>query len=348
MKQLLNAVTKTIGIYNNFTRTICCTNYIPIKKKIIQIPKGALYSTKKLKMELEHFDYVVTYPKNLTQIDTKEKIVATTPVVLLFGWANSKDKHLAKYSKIYEEKGMITIRYCIPNQYFFWEPSKAPVVSRKIASLVCELNLDRHPIIVHTFSNGGSIVYLNISKALETTPKPLNIKGVIFDSAPGNRRLIGYFWVLSDLYREQILQKPIAFLITVGVSIFMACENIYNLVDKKGIEKYLDVTKYLNSEKYRWPQHCIYSKKDQIVYAPDVDEFIARRKKLGIEVTSLCFQDSPHVSHYMYHKEEYTKSVLEFIDNCLKMQQNQKTIHSIYNNSSSKEKEVKPITTSKL
>lgn len=295
----------------------------PVNKQIISANSKAFYSTKQMKMDEKlEFDYVVTYPNNEAQINPKQRIQKLdnkVPVVILFGWAHCKDKHLAKYSKIYEDKGMITIRYCLPNQYFFWEPSKMPIIGQKIANLSCELNLDEHPIFVQSFSNGGSTVYLNMSKALDKLPRPLNIKGILFDSTPGSRRLIGFYRVLSEVYREQKLSfvAPRAFFIVAGVAVLWNFEKIYNLVNPKGTDGYLDVCRYLNTEKYRWPQHCIYSTNDNIVYAPDIARFIECRKKLGIDVTSLCFNDSPHVSHYMYHKEEYTKSVLDFIDKCL-------------------------------
>lgn len=322
-----------VGIYNS-SRTISHLtvaptdlNFVqslkPVNKQIISANSKVFYSTKKIGMDEKlEFDYVVTYPNNEAQINPTQRLQILdkkVPVVVLFGWAHCQDKHLAKYSKIYEDKGMITIRYCLSDQYFFWEPSKMPIIGQKIANLICELNLDEHPIFVQSFSNGGSTVYLNMSKALNKLPRPLNIKGILFDSTPGSRRLVGYYNVISEVYKEEkrFLVAPRALLMAAGVAVLWNFEKIYNLANPKSTGGFLDVCRYLYSEKYQWPQHCIYSTKDNIVYAPDIGKFIEYRKRLGIDITSLCFYDSPHVSHYMYHKEEYTKSVLDFIDKCL-------------------------------
>lgn len=41
------------------------------------------------------------------------------PVVYLLGWTGATDKHLAKYSEIYEKEGFITLRYITPSHVPF-------------------------------------------------------------------------------------------------------------------------------------------------------------------------------------------------------------------------------------
>ena len=61
-------------------------------------------------MAEDDFDYHITFPSPVSpdikddepdeQINTEEK----NPTVILLGWSGCKDKHLAKYSTIYDEK----------------------------------------------------------------------------------------------------------------------------------------------------------------------------------------------------------------------------------------------------
>ena len=81
------------------------------------------------------------------------------PVVFLLGWAGSRDKHLARYSKIYEDAGCVTIRYTAPDEYIFFEQDKVRPLARKLLDLVEEMSLENSPVLVHSFSNGGCVVY---------------------------------------------------------------------------------------------------------------------------------------------------------------------------------------------
>lgn len=73
----------------------------------------ANHSNIKMADRVDNLDYHLTFPspnfnyeKNNGETDfvfvVNEKKL---PIVVLFGWAGCKDKYLAKYSQIYEEKG---------------------------------------------------------------------------------------------------------------------------------------------------------------------------------------------------------------------------------------------------
>lgn len=58
------------------------------------------------------------------------------------------------------------------------------------------MNFENNPFIVHVFSNGGAYLYHNIVLAMKKSQQPVNIRGMIFDSAPGDRRVLGLFRAL--------------------------------------------------------------------------------------------------------------------------------------------------------
>lgn len=119
------------------------------------------------------------------------------PVVLLLGWAGCQDKYLQKYSKIYEDRGLITVRYTAPISKLFWHRSDMLLIGDKILRLLYDMNFDQHPVIVHVFSNGGAYLYQHIALAIRRAQMPIQIRGMIFDSAPGERRVTGLFRALK-------------------------------------------------------------------------------------------------------------------------------------------------------
>lgn len=36
-----------------------------------------------------------------------------------------------------------------------------------------------------------------------------------------------------------------------------------------------------------------------------------------MDVTTLCFEDTPHVKHYIFRKETYVNAILNFVNKCL-------------------------------
>ena len=73
------------------------------------------------------------------------------PVVFLLGWAGCIDKHLSKYSKIYEDFGCITIRYTAPAEYIFFDVEKIRPLAKKLLDLISEMSLEENPVFIHVF-----------------------------------------------------------------------------------------------------------------------------------------------------------------------------------------------------
>jgi hypothetical protein len=54
------------------------------------------------------------------------------------------------------------------------------------------------------------------------------------------------------------------------------------------------------------------------IFCPkDIEYFADYRQSVGIDVTSLCYDDSPHVKHYSHNKDSYVNSVCNFLNKCL-------------------------------
>ncbi|XP_015836233.1 transmembrane protein 53 isoform X2 [Tribolium castaneum] len=226
--------------------------------------------------DLDNLEYYIKFPSpnfNYSQpngtgesdyvfVVNEEKI----PVILLFGWAGCQDKYLAKYSQIYEDRGLITLRYTAPVKCLFWKRLQMITIGERLVKLLVDLNFENHPIIVHCFSNGGAFLYQNFTLALEKSPKPIQV-------------------VSNYISPKKTFQS----------------NPLENLKDDKN----------------NCPQHFIYSKKDILIPYTDIEYFANYRKSLGIDVTTLCYETSPHVKHYTENKESYVSSVCNFLNKCL-------------------------------
>ncbi|XP_063697883.1 transmembrane protein 53-A-like [Culicoides brevitarsis] len=237
-----------------------------------------------------------------------------TPVVLLLGWLGCQDKHLKKYSKIYEDRGMTTLRYTVPGDALFvWRP-KMTRISKSILRTLEEENLTKNPLIVHVFSNGGAYAFKYISDEMKNSQLELDIRGQIFDSAPCGAGALGNFYhVLKEIIgKDKIYSSLVASSLIFGVICIQILKYPFQayLADKNPYEGLLQ-------DQRNFPQLFLYSKEDKLMPFEDVEKFIKARKKLGIDVTSNCFNGSPHVSHYLMFKDAYLTLIDDFLKKCL-------------------------------
>ncbi|KAK0098048.1 hypothetical protein PV326_011583 [Microctonus aethiopoides] len=238
------------------------------------------------------------------------------PVVILLGWAGCQDKYLAKYSAIYEEKSYITLRYIAPVECLFWRRDKLPNIAKQLLEVISDKSLDQHPIFFHIFSNGGAFLYQHISLAMEQAKNPLQVKGVIFDSAPGQRRLTSLYRAISAIIGGNLLKNiPMSCVITA----FVAMLWIYEIISRAWGKSQLtpgDVIS-LSEEPHSWPQLFLYSNADTLIPAVDIEKFANRRAERGVNVQLVLFTDSPHVKLYAMYPDVYINTVRNFIHGCL-------------------------------
>ncbi|XP_057333328.1 transmembrane protein 53 [Microplitis mediator] len=276
--------------------------------------KGDIYdSDKKNNDELNKDDFVFIYDDN------------KKPVIVLLGWAGCQDKYLAKYSAIYEEKSFITLRCTAPVEYLFLRHDKLPSIGRKLLNIIKERNLDEHPIIFHIFSNGGAYLYQHVSLAMDQINNNIKVKGVIFDSAPGERRITSLFKALSAIMGgNPVINIPFSFVITVFLSILWICETISHALGLSNLPSPSNPYTLIN-ESNKWPQLFLYSNADTLIPAADVEKFAYYRAKRGVEVQLVLFTDSPHVKHYAVYRDVYIDIVCNFINDCLTEKVNKDT-----------------------
>lgn len=269
-------------------------------------------------MDEDDLEYHITFPSpGLETTDDSEEDKET--VVLILGWAGSIDKHLAKYSLLYEQKGCITIRCSISMEQILFKTNGARKVAEKLLELLSDLSLDLNPVMIHLFSNGGGGVYRQISQLVhQSNPPLLDIRGCVLDSAPSK---VSIFTAVRASFRAiQVKLTWLRYPIAAFVFLVMSTVYLYNFIATLlGLSTTQRHSYYraMKEDKARCPQLYLFSKADDLVPHKDVQEMVDYRKSKGIDVESICWDDSPHVQHLRVHREAYIAAVYNFLNKCL-------------------------------
>ncbi|XP_076441455.1 LOW QUALITY PROTEIN: transmembrane protein 53-like [Babylonia areolata] len=277
------------------------------------------------------FTYSVHFPDNGSSNDEEDDKQSfevihkseagdhTTPVVVLLGWAGCKEKHLRKYTPIYEKKGYITLTLIVPAKTLFFHAYKITDVAHGLLNILAENSLSNNPIIFHVFSNGGSMVYSQLAALINSSNSEkqhrLSVAGVIFDSTPGKRRILNAVKAfMSTLQFGEVFRYLLGFCLLMYL-VFNHCLRLL-LPGMLAMENGFQLFNSICMDACKCPQLFLYSKGDKIIMAEDVEEVIAVRKEKGVQVKSICWEDSQHVAHMRAHPEVYSKACMDFAEAC--------------------------------
>lgn len=264
-------------------------------------------------------DYNIVFP----DAGTSERHWQGTkePVVILLGWAGCKDKHLSKYSSIYNEQGCVTIRYTAPLKTVFISESfgykELSSIAPKLLEILYDYEVENSPVFFHIFSNGGFMLYRYVVELLHTDKQfsSLNVIGAVVDSAPGSGNVRGALRALTATLGPKI--SPVLryiLLVLFAVTVFMLRVVLYPL------------TKYIHKNHYdavresppAWPHFYLYSRADQVIRYKDIEIFVETLRQKGVPVEHFDFVSSSHVSHFRDFPEQYALKCRSFLVTCMK------------------------------
>ncbi|EDO49233.1 predicted protein [Nematostella vectensis] len=165
------------------------------------------------------------------------------------------------------------------------------------------------PVLVHGFSVGGYL-YSQVLHQMETNVDYSSVKD----------RILG-----------QVFDSPVSFSgIPHGVSNAAMKNPALRSLMKSTIQAYLKTTAKYTTDIYlarqqlfynnpvRSPTLLLYSKTDEVADAKICEHASNMWENLGMDVTSVCWDNSPHVSHFYVHQKEYVQAVESFADRVLK------------------------------
>lgn len=226
------------------------------------------------------------------------------PIVLIYGWLVAKAKHISKYGDFYLGKGYDVLHIKVEPLQLLW-PQNAQRVVGQVADFVGDSRRNRQPILVHGFSVGGYLYGETVLKFLSDPERFRNmdgrIRGQIFDSPvdfEGVPRGIG-----KALTSNPVLQKTIK----------LSLDGFLKVFRSQVTQHFVRSSEMFHLNPLRSPSLVFYSKSDPIGIPGPIETVMRNWKKLDIPVSSRCWEDTPHVSHFLYHPVQYIGALNKFL-----------------------------------
>ena len=246
---------------------------------------------------------------------TKTEVRNSKPIVALLGWNSAQDKHLVKYSDIYEKKGFDTVRISANPFSTMMFLHRAKNVAQNLLDILVEMKSDQDcSIIIHAFSMGGFNVYHFMRQAILSPGhqhfNSIHIVGCIFDSCPHFPSMHSTLSVQSSILQN--IPNPLAKVVVwIGLGVvyplaFLLSPHIKRLIPDN-----------INSP-LGCPELFLYSDADHLIPYDDVKTFLKAHEEKGINVFSKVMKGSAHVQHLRNYPEDYLNQINTFTDYCFK------------------------------
>ena len=245
--------------------------------------------------------------------------------VLLLGWMGAQTKHVKKYQDMYSKAdGIITMQAIAdPTDVMMYRHDGLLQCGlRALMTLVEKSPVG--PIVVHTFSNGGNFVWNLLVRLMHgqdaalpsvTTEQLACLKqvqerlvGEIFDSAPC------YMYISSGMAAiDASFSRNAAFRVLFKTA--FVTSGFFGALWSMASGQLTAPALYWSRCK-DWPtttkQLYVYSDVDALCDVAALEEHIAAMEAKGIAVTTLHFEDSPHVLHLKKYPVEYAEACFRF------------------------------------
>ena len=231
-------------------------------------------------------------------------------LALLVGWAESRQKAMAKFAAIYTQQGIpcLTIAPQIQSMWFTSVGNK--LTSRLIRALDLATPLGGQPVnlVMHLFSGGGQTVF---PKLMEEVAKPNGLfntkikpRCIIFDSGPTR------FSYESGMQAAKLLYQQGGF----NYATYTASKLIGGTVNiLVGSRKRSELSNALDSPLLAIPQLYLFSSADSVCRSEWVESVMVEQRRKGRTVESFMWKDSEHVRHLIQHPEDYERQVVQFL-----------------------------------
>ena len=277
---------------------------------------GNIFQATQLKCKEYSKDVVIR------NIDGKQQ----SPLVLIIGWANCRQKQIARYSELYEKQGCTTISVSSCQLYkfaLFYDSLFVDDTKIVIDAMKSQLDVScNRPIFLQLFSMIGPYIYLNIlhyyyqvgkdqfqlAKLQKSKEEIIpNIRGVVYDSPAIEPTTVT---MLSDALNVGVTNTTLLSMIERFSDVVFPY-----IIHNHGMHGVC--SKLLKRAPILLPQLYLYSNVDHIAPYKDIDEFIKYQKSVGADVKSKMWDDSDHVAHFRKYPKEYENLVISFINECM-------------------------------
>ncbi|XP_076829042.1 transmembrane protein 53 isoform X1 [Brachyhypopomus gauderio] len=242
------------------------------------------------------------------------------PVVILLGWAGCRDKHLSKYSAIYNQQGCVTVRYTAPLRTVFISESfgykELRSTAHKLLEILYDYEVENNPIVFHVFSNGGFMLYRYMVELLQSQKQfdSLCVVGAVVDSAPGNQNVRGALRALRTTLGPNVHAVLRCFLLVLFAVMVVLLRVVLYPLTKHFHQNHYDA---MMNRPAPWPHMFLYSRADRVIRHADVEQMVRTLQDKGLSVDSFDFITPAHVSLFRDCPEDYSSRCLTFLGRCM-------------------------------
>lgn len=245
-------------------------------------------------------------------------------ILVLCGWAGSRDKHLLVYeellrrilSQIYKQARVQSIRCSLPIHLIF-----SPVESLRTAWVREHVvrpieECAKSPaassskvVLVQAFSNGGGFVVEQLYKLYGQSSRLPRIAGIVFDSSPGYD---------GGSMGKRVLEEVIgtgSWYQRVGIHILHGSQRMAGRLLNSSRQR--DYWKAMKDVGTLCPTLHLYSMDDHLCDPDKLYELIMDKVGSGMDVQHFCWDVSAHCRHYQLHKADYEAAMSIFVANAL-------------------------------
>jgi len=256
------------------------------------------------------------------QNNPTKTISPSSPTVVLFGYAGSPQKNLAKFDQLYAELGYRTISSVLPHKYTYeYDIDSIRACATQVLSRIDNEKADN--LVVHTFSNNGVLMYQHLYYLLKEQKRLDVLKGVIMDSGPGPMG-----WrdnILRNWYTDkQSLTFLTNMLFIVNIAnrmglkenIAMTAKQIINISKNWKNRNVPWAGKFVtHHDQGNWPMMILYSKEDLILPYNYLERLLKLKEsqQSNRKILSNCFNGSGHVAHFKRFPAEYRSLIQNFM-----------------------------------
>ncbi|CAB3405587.1 unnamed protein product [Caenorhabditis bovis] len=254
----------------------------------------------------------------------KSLVTGSKVLVVLFGWAGSRDRYLSKYANYYNEAGISSIRFTAPIAQIRSFASYRPFARsfHKILTEVCASE-QISTIYFHVFSMNGCSLLAAYWDQLGTTIENGNevkakTKGLIFDSCPAftspsqSAQAVSFATLPPKHYHGALRESYRAILFTF-FSLHRGVIWLRSLLQKDIYVRHYAYFKMLTFEDLPSKQLYIYGPEDNVCSEDSIEEYMKIMESRGLNVSKLRLLDSLHCQHLRTHPTIYTQECLEFV-----------------------------------
>lgn len=228
------------------------------------------------------------------------------PLVLMLSWAHAREKDFEKFCSIYADLGFDVLVVKI-NVWHVLRPMNGSLLAVDIVKFLANNDYYRQ-ILLHGFSVGGFIwgeCLVHLHGNTNFTLVSERIKAQVWDSIAGMKEIpigVGKTVFLKNDVMQKAMERFLLY---------------YLQLHKNDAENYyIPSESHFHNKAIQAPA-LIFSSKTDFIGTERLARKLARNfRAQKIPVTSKCFDDSPHVKHFVKYKDEYVQHLMNHLKLC--------------------------------